>query len=58
MKTNRIQVCVTPDEKLEIEQWAELEGRSASNYLHQLHKDHKRFAEENGHPQPIEIEVE
>lgn len=57
MKTARIVVCIEPAEKDEIEQWAECEGRTASNYLHTLHKDYVRRAKAEGLPMPTDVEV-
>jgi hypothetical protein len=58
LKTARIVVCVVPEEKNEIEQWAECEGRTASNYLHRLHIDYVRRAKAEGLPHPQDVEVE
>lgn len=42
----------------EIKDLAKCEGLSYSAYIITLHNDHVRYARENGHPQPIEVEVD
>lgn len=56
MKTARIMVCLTPDEKKEVHLWAKTEGRTDSNYLMQLHNDYVRRAKAEGRGAEVDDE--